>query len=805
MGAPELIEYQDDLGNTYKFPIEHRALFEQGMKAQGRTVSPVRSSAGQGGQGGLVPPAGSGQAGGGSADSMGGVEFGPMERDQEAGSGAYDLPWGESDSDLPSTPYVAQGPPYDPEAIDAARTQEELDKMLRGELPHDARMTRRDIDAPLKVQRFSGGESTGRGYLDEASWGFDDEASGVGGMADQAALATGSNGFIDSLLRSWGGADPKADAAAFDIGAPAPERRWADIPPEYGASIPATDARGGQAIDESIPEFDDAGKPNDRRKYLPQRLRTGPVERTTERGYDAPVQGAAEDYAQAFGGARQSYAKESKAAFDEDPLTFTGGMAMAAVPKQFLMRSLGLGPAGTTAREAEEAAARSSDWVSRAAAGATDAFTNPGNIVSSITSGLGHAEGDTWLKRLISAVGGAATEHAIGAAFAPAAELALNIPRNIGRGQLRKLTNPIHNPGEAQTLTTAMNAGANLEAFAKPERPITLANPLPGHPLTSERGIRPSLKYRAVQQALGAQPAGMKSAQPGPEIWAAAADNLTRAAEKQRTTTVNWIAGEKQKIFQSPEGQRVIMTRPLLKGTPRLAHSLIGEHSKNHGGGLWGVNAEQFEKIIQSASDKAREYDLHQQVDAARQWADITRDLRKLREKIYPSIHVIDRQGAALLSKLEANLTQLGISRRASPIDTTPGSEHAQTIYQQTGTFEDSPQTRRAVAELVRYGADPELARQAAGAVATENLIGEAKANKGQARWHLRNLSTKLAPFDPGMRVAGLTNLGLNAQGAIRAPVSTPAKKAAREYMMYLLGMRPPGNTSEEVSADTEE
>jgi hypothetical protein len=931
MGDPGIVRFEDEHGGLHEFPAIYRQQWEQWMQGKKTRYAELPEGMDPGSDSVIWTQPKPG-------DVFDDTQYGMVEEDPEAASGAYDLP-------RPGTDQPDAGTPPDP--VEAKGEQNWSDSVARrhrpgadGPLSPDARTVGRGTDAPLQEERYSAGESLGRGYLDQAAWGFDDEAAGLGGVYDEMTRdGIAQMPWLDSLLRNL----------PFGLGA--------DIPMRVDRTVMGEGRKFERDKDGELVRFQSTGNPirepgereirsqmaykwpPDIENYDPARIEAtqslepvtkhwrGSAPRTEGRGVDAEPQGRLLDYADAALESRENYSKHNKESFEEDPAGFMAGSAFAAIPQSALTRRLL--PGATSAQEADAAVRRAGPgvgkFIERAAAGAKDAVFNRGNAASAALSSAGHMEGDTPTEMAKSAGGSFLTEMVTGAIGSVIAEILLNPARSAGRGIMNRLEDSFKNPHHAQTIVTARNAGMAPEAWEKPEGRGLFGDGT----TTSEMGVRPGEKMRAAQRDLlkgtplepdprtpapmpgdaptvedwappkghrqpplppgwqppqapsakppptpepvqlrlgiedsgppagsrsgpplrlelevpaeGATPAGQlklavedspapatrsrRSALVGEELGKKSADNLTMAAETQRKEVEKWINTQKKEFFNSDEGKKVI-TEPMLKEEltkhhPRSkAWSYIEEHLKTFGGertNRWtmpphdgvpgeppplpkaampegkrgkyrGLQAIDLDEMITDTSDKMKAYKGERPHDQQRYWKDIHDELVGFRQRHYKRLEQVAQQGHERLNKREANATVLGIPREASPIQTERNSPHAQAIMQRLGQFKDNPQIQEAVTNLKGYGANPELSEQAAGALATQQLISDAQ--KGGIGWNARfgPLHANLGKYNPGMRPAGLANLGLNSNAAVGG-----ASREWIQWMAHLLGIEPPG------------
>jgi hypothetical protein len=90
------------------------------------------------------------------------------------------------------------------------------------------------------------------------------------------------------------------------------------------------------------------------------------------------------------------------------------------------------------------------------------------------------------------------------------------------------------------------------------------------------------------------------------------------------------------------------------------------------------------------------------------------------------------------------------------------------------------------------------------GVAATQRLIAEAKQG-GAAAARARAIGNTVPPrfsiglpnMSPGMRAAGMANLGLNSQAVIRSAMSAPVSPPNLQYLYKLLGVRPEQQSQE--------
>ena len=924
MGAPGAAEssgdgglthFEDTEGNSYDVPSSYVPRFKEIIKNQGVQIVGEPEVGLFSGLEESAPPEAD-QSDPFSPERMDQATeawFGPMEKDPDAGTGAYDLPplgsdvedldagvsqGGEPQNDVSTVPPAPIVPPV---AGDRAAREKAWAEGTE-DLDRDTQTVGRGVHSPLKVPRYTKAESSGRGYLDQAGWGTGDEGAGIGGMADESARRgydsghSSGTGFVDSLLRYFGadipmrvdrqakeneGAllkDPAGNVVRDQKGDAmrAPPKDTVETSMEYGES-----GEWGEGAINNPKSLERAAKAN--RGAPVATLGREPVPRAAGRDVNAPeeesntlldsllnyssagrAQGRpGETYKKAFGDTSGAYLDDEKTAQKDNPLSYGGAGFMAGVPQSFFLRLLG---APARVKEAIQAAERAGPgWAKfgeRVAAGAVDALKNPGNIASSVLSGFGHSEGDTVGERLGNAAKGAAMEHVVGAALAAPAEAVLKVPREYGRETHSKFTNDLHSPEVAPTLVTAENAGTGLEAFSK-------RTGAPGYALTSEKGVRPSAELHAAQQAAlrppkteapGTHPVlqsdepghelGLAlssvddapamerrriSGEPGQELRARAAESLTNAAENQRVKTVAWIRQQKKDYFASPEGQQEIPLSVVLDhfpDAPELRHRLLRKFrrppyepprqfhespvrrdAEGHRMAPIGraaerrlqapepvpermINAEELDTAIQFADTHGKSWtgkiehaDLPNSFKA---YADYLRE--EVRNNAYKGLQAIDDNAHKYLGQWEANVSQIGIDPRTSPVRTELHNQHTLQVYNRLGDFKDQPLMREAVDDLAQFGADVKLVEQAEALAAQRKLVKDQHTGTGPGRYGLGKVHKKLNLIDPGLRAAGLENLGLNAQGAVRGGMAAPVN----DYIYKLLGKQPNQSSEED-------
>jgi len=498
------------------------------------------------------------------------------------------------------------------------------------------------------------------------------------------------------------------------------------------------------------------------------------------------------NYGDAFNAERDRYKAEDEAAREEDPGLFLTGSMLASVPMSIAMRrAIPGGP--SNARLAEEAAARSashSPLVSHTVASLKDALFNPGNVLQSAVSGAGHAEGrpfsTEWAQDALS---NAEAEHLAGAVVSPAIEGAVSATaRPIGRRVMRALRSDLNNSADAPAIVTAMNAGARAETFQKP---------MPGPiPTTSEAGYRPGRRMRAdLERAREGAPT--QTPNTVEQIRRRSANNITDALKAQRDEVVERAATRNREAFAKPENQQVIDAddiydrvepetyRYLVDGG--YMHPPSGARSSTPQGAPRFLTAERLDRAITRASDQAKEYTNLKATDQAAVAERLASDLRRVREQTYPELHEIAKETEQNLARLQENMVSMGVPRNRQPIT----DEDANLVYDRLGQYEDNAMTQAGVERLGPWGADTQLAEQGVGQSAMAELIAAQQALGPMSRNPLGVMRTILNAVKPGMRAAGMENLGLNTQAALRGPT--------REYLQYLLGPYAPGPTSEEL------
>lgn len=665
-----------------------------------------------------------------------------QNRMKAAGVEVFESGYGPTDMDA-GVPYESEDADAGVEDADAGMSytvapQGPGEKLL-SDIEHGVPGKR--LDAPPR-EPFGALESLGRGYLDQAGFGHSDEMAGGGAMADELALRTGANKVIDPVLRFLG----------------------ADIP-----------------------------------------MRQGPIEHATHRGYGAPTQDLSKTLALSGHDATADYLGNDKQAYAAHPAAYIAGSVTAGVPQAIAMRGLG---GASRAAEAEAAAARSgtgiAGWAERTIAGGKDALTNPGNLLSAALSGHGHAEGETARDTARSGFQGFAGEYLGGAAAAPFAEALLTPGRMWGRATMKTLEDSGSNAA-AVDFRSALNAGAQPETFAKPKKFV-------GGGVTSEEGLRPGPEM-AEQYA---HSASLGSAQPAEDLRMHAADRLTGAVESERAEAVGWIRSNKAAYFESPEGTREIPAslvldrvpdrsarvriegklRPAPYSEPPLPFSRTPGAYTQQSGRM--INAKELDSIIQAADDQAKTYSGKVEVGPARDFAEYVAYLREVRDQEFPGLAEIDAAGHGLLSRWEAKASQLGIDQRVSGVDTTEGSQHAQAVYNRLGQPEN-PMTKRAINGLAAQ--DPEVApltQRSQGISAQQRLVAGAKQADKTPLVKVGPIKLGGMDLSPGMRVAGMQNLGLNSQGALRGGMTAgaPVTPAEWQMLMRLLGQDP--NTQQE-------
>jgi len=498
------------------------------------------------------------------------------------------------------------------------------------------------------------------------------------------------------------------------------------------------------------------------------------------------------NYGDAFNAERDRYKAEDEAAREEDPGLFLTGSMLASVPMSIAMRRAI--PGGlNNARQAEQAAARSasaSPLVSHTVASLKDALFNPGNVLQSALSGAGHAEGrpfsTEWAQDALS---NAEAEHLAGAVVSPAIEGAVSATaRPIGRRVMRAMRSEINNPKDAARIVTAMNAGTRAETFEKP---------MPGpNPTTSAAGYRPGRRMRAdLDRAREGAPT--QTPNTAEQMRRRSANDITDALKRQRDHAVDRAATRNKEAFAKPENQHVIDADHIQDTyKPETYRYLVGEgymhpapgpRSPTPSGAERYLTAKQLDQAIDTASDQAEEYTNSGAVKQAAAAERVVTDLRLIRENNYPELHEIAKETEQNLSRLQENLVSMGIPRNRKPIT----NEDAELVYNRLAQYKDNAMTQAGVERMGPWGADAQLAEQAVGQNARSELVAEQQALGPMSKNPLGVIRTILSAVKPGMRAAGMENLGLNTQAALRGPT--------REYLQYLLGPYAPGPTSEEL------
>jgi hypothetical protein len=785
------------------FPPKDPALAASDKAAVTDAIAHGRNFADVPARGGASVASGTGESlPGGVPDEEPGAEFGAPASDMDANAGM-----GESEDD----PLAASR-----EALAASRAMESQDQGLRNE----ARTVGRGVDSP---QVPSMGETAWRSPVDLYSLGFDDTMAGIGAMGDEFARSTGLGGlaarYLDPVLRLGGyGADipMRVDRQVMGEGR--------KLQRDAGGEV-ARDADGnpvrepGQVETQSQMAY--SAPPQSESATVAMRE---PAQHNFQQGKHGVPMTAFDTYLNAGADESQEYERSNQEAFEANPGTRFAMGVFTGAPLAVLARRLGSRTTGTA--EADAATARAGpqgDWVSRAAAGAVDATTKPGNIGYALTSGAGHAKGERPLELAADAAWQAAGEMAVNAIGSAPAEIALELPRAAGRSVTRKLRSLQRNPLGAQTVRTAMDqGGTQFETFRKPEGFFW-------DPLTSERGVRGGPVVREAE----AESLMRGSAQPAEDLRERASNQVTKGLENQRSTETQWIHDEKQDVFQKEgkapvdekglmaefgeemppsaqaRGRAYVQSRlrrfgPPPQPPPQPQWSFPGQppppptvQPKNTPQ-IEGVDARDLDDMIRVTSDRGKEFKGEDPNNEAFEWQKIAEALRRVRDRHYPRLRAIDDKASQKLSEFEANASGMGINQNVSPVDTTAGSAHSLSAYERLEQAQGKPPIRSALDRLKPW--NPEAAAtmdRSRGIAATQRLIAEAKQGGPAAVARARVIggsppraSVGFPDISPGMRAAGMQNLGLNSNAVLREAMSKAVTPEDLAYVYALLGKR---------------
>jgi hypothetical protein len=205
-----------------------------------------------------------------------------------------------------------------------------------------------------------------------------------------------------------------------------------------------------------------------------------------------------------------------------------------------------------------------------------------------------------------------------------------------------------------------------------------------------------------------------------------------------------------------------------------------------------GVDAEGLNDMIRYSSDQAKDYKIQQKSGESAEWGSVADALRKLRDTYYPGLRDIDLEGHRRLDVLEANQTQFGIPSRASPILTTPGSEHAQRAYERLGSARDNRMTQDAIERARQWNPDvvpPEY--QARGARAVPELAAEIHESRSGPLVHVPGFGVIAGGLNYTPSPAAIARLerlgGPSTEAALRGPV-----REGLQFIYKLLGFEEP-------------
>jgi len=196
--------------------------------------------------------------------------------------------------------------------------------------------------------------------------------------------------------------------------------------------------------------------------------------------------------------------------------------------------------------------------------------------------------------------------------------------------------------------------------------------------------------------------------------------------------------------------------------------------------------------MIRYSSDQAQDYKIQAKSGEAAEWGSVAESLRRLRNTYYPGLRDIDLEGHRRLDALEANQTQFGIPSRASPILTTPGSEHAQRVYERLGTARDNRMAQDAIERTRQWNPDvvpPEY--QARGARAVPELAAEIHESRSGPLVHVPGFGVIRGGLNYTPSPAAVARAerlgGPSAEAALRGPA-----REGLQFIYKLLGFEEP-------------
>jgi hypothetical protein len=724
-----------------------------------------------------------------------GVEFGPVEPYPDNDAGAYDLPMPGRDSAGPAGPVDAKlQQSRDELAASDARRAGQKD-LTSGDRTHGRGVYSNKIEPPGQL------ETIGRSWLDVAGAGFQDEGAGLGGMWDELTTGTPVGKYTDSLLRNVGIDIPMRVERQVQT----PAHAVADNA-EQRVEVPAgVETQTTMGYKEKPKGYAKEGAVTKARQATP---------RTETQGRDAPEQGALSRYGDAFMGPKQQYAQRDEEAFDAHPVTrFVSGI-VPNVAQTIAGRWLMSG--ASAADEAAGAVARAGPgvgkWIERSAAGAKDVLTNRGSLAQAGAQGFGHAEGRSFTEWLLSGMAGAGGEVAGGLAAVGPAEIALTPPRWLGRDTERKLMDP--NSSDAHLHNLARNAGAEYEMSHKPAKGRVK------RPLTGARGLRPGEgMQKAIDEAKArgsGDPVDLRRTEAATRVAGVLDDNSQRLLKNLEDTRGDY--------YVNPEGAQGISGDDFFTGVePEMRAELVAKlrqlrvsDAELHGREAFtpegSANARVFDRLLEYVDNKAKTHKSDRRFGEEADYADLARRLRSIQETEgnFRGGRVIADNHAQAMREHEAHKTQFGIPVESKGVNRTPGGADVEAIKTR---LKQGPSTSLSDATRELELGDPpagvpgdrqtgELLRDWAGLDAQHRLMADAEdaeglgvARGGKAG---KGVSVQIPDLWPGMRAAGMQNLGLNSQAGARAlgthgfPQATPEDVEAipedLKWLVHLLG-----------------